>query len=391
MSQQRDNVSALERQTLLNYQAAINYYAQRKAFFLKQGATKAEKDEQEFLQKYANQVQNTVKETIIKSWQKIQAEVANLVNVQGYETGFKYTIKDEQIFESTTNIPEWMKQKIKEGVSKENFQSLMGFNYEEYIEKSMSEVGKQITSKGLSKILSSFRGTGSQKSISAMRPGFLNIRPDLAYGLEKEAGADQILRESGGDLSAELQVEFIIEDHLKKENFMNDDELILKYLKSGMFGISVKNWTYSNNKKITEMSSLKNKLNEIYSTKRTWNATYAMQMSNKTVSNYLLDVIGPINIAILSANDFIWVDRFLAEHLLTMAVSPKNGQIYKGRKGVYDEIKPVINDSGVYTRKFNTSLAYDKKSSIVTSARVRQGITKKGEPYKVTMRLKRIK
>ena len=33
--------------------------------------------------------------------------------------------------------------------------------------------------------------------------------------------------------------------------------------------------------------------------------TYATQMANKVVSNYLLDIIGPINIAVLTKMDLI--------------------------------------------------------------------------------------
>lgn len=67
MSTKRNNTSSLERQTLLNYQAAMRYYAQKKAMFLKQGALKQQRDDKIFLNKYAESIVDAVDKIINKN------------------------------------------------------------------------------------------------------------------------------------------------------------------------------------------------------------------------------------------------------------------------------------------------------------------------------------
>ena len=237
----RQDVSNLEVQTRANYDAAINYYAQKKMMFLQLAATEEQKQDEKFLENYAKAIEKTTNNTINNNWSAIMNEVLSAVTfMQGgkyhnnsYVTGFKYTVDQTKLI----NIPDWMKKEIIAGQGQQNFYSLMGFNYEKYLEQAVKGIGKELAAEGYSDAMSMFEGAGGRKTTSAMRNDFVNIRADLAIGIDKKAGKDMVLMSSDGSLAAELQQEFKLEKYISKEQ--QEVELIDKYLQSGMFGLNV--------------------------------------------------------------------------------------------------------------------------------------------------------
>lgn len=389
MSTRRNNTSSLERQTLLNYQAAMRYYAQKKAMFLKQGALKQQRDDKIFLDKYAESIVDAVDKIINKNWQKVEREIKNFISIGDYHTGSKYVVTDQKGLTASPIIPDWLKQKIltKSGTN-ENYYSLMGFNFETYSADMMNKVGKELVQNGLIDIMSAFKETGAKKTKSGLREGFLNIRADLAVGIEDAAGADQVLREKGGPLAVELETIFSIEDNLKNAHkTLDDNETIKKYLTSGMFGLSLKNWAKTSRpKEYTSSVKLKDMIdNEFSRSKRkTWDITYATQMVNKVVSNYLLDIIGPINIAVLTKTDLIWMDDFIGSHLFYMDIKAKNNKIYESKKG-FTEIKPAVLNNSVMVRNYTMSKAIAQGRSIVKQTRLSTG----EKPFTIRVQLNR--
>lgn len=389
MSTKRNNTSLLERQTLLNYQAAMRYYAQKKAMFLKQGALKQQRDDKIFLDKYAENITEAVNKIINKNWQVVEQEIKNFISIGDYHTGSKYVVTDQKGLIASPIIPDWLKQKILEGSgTNKNYYSLMGFNFETYSAEAMSEVGKELIKNGLVDIMSVFKETGAQKTKSGLREEFLNIRADLATGISDTVGDDQILREKGGSLAVELETIFSIEDNLKNKNkTLDDNETIKKYLESGMFGLSLKNWAKTSRpKEYTGSVKLKDMIDKEFShsKRKTWDMTYATQMANKVVSNYLLDIIGPINIAVLTKTDLIWMDDFIGSHLFYMDIKAKNNKIYKGKKG-FTEIKPAVLNNSVMVRNYTMSKAIAQGRSIVKQTRLSTG----EKPFTVRVQLNR--
>ena len=381
VSKNRGQIGKLEQQTQLNYTAAINYYAQKKAQFLKMGVIKERQDEKVFLNKYMENIKQIVENIIVKKWQKIYNQIVSAAQVGDYYTGQKYTIDENKI----TDIPNWLRENLIAGQNDQNFYSLMGFNYETYAEQAMRDIGKELFSKGYNDCMSAFYRTGAMKSISAMRPGFLDIRADLGQGFEQMG---KIVGDKTSNLPVEFQQEFSIENRIINENtLINDDELIRKYLQSGMFGVSIKLWAQgSSNKEFTKAVGIQNRLNDMYNTKRTWNTTYASQMANKVVSNYLLDIVGPVNIAVLTGTGLVWMDEFIGSNLFTMTVYAKNNRLYMN-KGVLNEIKPEVRDSSILIRRYNMAKAISMKKAMVSSTRL---LTKDSKKYRVAMRLKRV-
>ena len=380
MNNNRQQIGALEQSTQLNYTAAINYYAQKKAQFLQLAIAKEQQNENIFLNNYAKNIQELVQDIIINKWNTISQQILNAVSIGDYYEGQKYTIDETKL----VNIPNWLRQNLINGQQSKNFYSLMGFNYEQYAEQAMLDIGKEMVSQGLNDCMSAFSQTGALKSVSAMRPGFLNIRADLGQGFEQ---VGNIVQDKSG-LAAEFQSEFIIEDRIiNSDTFINEDELIKQYLQSGMFGISLKLWSQgASNKEFTQSAGIANRLNQMYNTKRTWNIVYATQMANKVVSNYLLDIVGPTNIAVLTGSGLIWMDEFIGGNLFTMNIYAKNDRLYKN-KGQLNEIKPETRDNSIIIRKYNMSKAIATQKAMVSSAKILQ---KNGKSYRVAMRLKRV-
>jgi hypothetical protein len=65
---------------------------------------------------------------------------------------------------------------------KGNLWSILGFAYEDYINKRNEDIRKDIkkgTITGVQSLMAEFLGTGSKKSTSFMRKGKTSIRPDL--------------------------------------------------------------------------------------------------------------------------------------------------------------------------------------------------------------------
>ena len=389
----RQDISNLETQTRANYNAAINYYAQKKMMFLKLAATEEQKQDAKFLENYANAIENATNNTINNNWSAIVNEVLNAVTfLQGgkygnnsYVTGFKYTVDQTKL----VNVPDWMKKEIIAGQRNQNFYSLMGFNYEKYLEQAVIDIGKELAVKGYNSAISAFKGSGTKKTISAMRNDFVNIRADLAIGLGKSAGKDMVLMSADGSLAAELQQEFKLEKFISKEQ--QEVELINKYLQSGMFGLNVKLWTMGHNKKFTESSGIASALNQAFAEgpkDHTWDITYASAMANKVVSSYLLDVVGPTTIALVSGGGFTWMDSFLGGSLFTMGIQPAKNKTYLNR-GTWHEIYPEVHGTSIYLKNYNMSKAIAEEKAIISSTnRTRD---KEGTPYRVTMRLNRLR
>jgi hypothetical protein len=73
----------------------------------------------------------------------------------------------------------------------------------------------------------------------------------------------------------------------------------------------------------------------------TWNALYAYRFMIHTVSRYLIDILGPINVAFITGSQFEWTNAFLTDALLSM-------NIYSDIVTEENEIHPVIQSGNIY-------------------------------------------
>ena len=385
----RDNVHKLEKTTQLNYEAAARYYAQKKMNFLKLAKLKEKKLEEEeeknFFENLSKAIPLVIQNIIIKSWQKIYQDVIGALEISGREEGFKYKIANPYNFTRMSSIPEEIKEKIIKGEEKANLYSLLGFEYEKFLEDKIKEVAIELGEGKVEEIFNEFRSSGASKSVSALRTNYVDIRSDLAMNIQEKAGEDKILRDKSNNLPVELQQEFDITKYRtsnKEKDFT--DTVLNDYLKSNMFGLSVKLW----NKRVglqeyTQSASLQQKINNVYNNRNTWNRTYAVYKANEMVSKYLIDIIGPINIAVITGQEFTWMDEFINNNLFSMNVYAKEGKEYKN-----NEIKPEIKDNKIYVRKYNIRGSLESGKRIVSSTSISKS---KENKYRVTVRTTKVR
>ena len=335
----------------LNYQMAQNYFIQKKMAMLRMLSIKRNLD----IQKVEEGLVDAMNNLINTEWQQINDSILQNIKVTGGISG-QYTIKENA---NWINIPSELVSIIKDKADKHgNIFSLLGLYYEKWLKEAFStnivNIGNSAINYVLNDFLKSFSQTGSLKTTSALRQ-YADIRPDLATGIAKEVGDNGILYDKSGKLAVELQTQFDIQSYrqqrglLTPENIAEDIDILKEYIDSGMFGFSVKRWTSekSESKMLTSASGVQQIINAEYSNSgnKTWNAIFAYRKMVYIISKYLLDILGPVNVAFITGTSFTWTSDFLADALLTM-------NIYTNRMYANNEIKPYIQSGNIYVQHY---------------------------------------
>lgn len=365
-------------QAELNYQAAQNYYTQKKMFMLKMLCEKRELD----IQEVENGLINSMNNLIQTQWQQINDTVLKNVKIGGGISG-KYTIKENA---NWVNIPSDLVNLIKNKSDKNgNIFSMLGLYYEQWLKEQLNNAivntGNNAINEVLNNFLAGFTQTGALKTSSAMRQ-YADIRPDLATGIGAEAGADKILRDKNNNLSVELQTAFDIQSYREQnklftmEAIQNDENILREYIEGDMFGFSVKRWTSekSEGRMLTSASGIQAIINHEYELagNKTWNAIFAYRKMVFIISRYLLDILGPVNIAFITGTSFTWASDFLADALLTMNIYSK--KIYAN-----NEVKPYINSGNIYVQHYKRGRTAAMLATDFAKSNYMYGKNKKGD------------
>lgn len=331
---------------------AQNYFIQKKMALLKALSIKHQLN----IQQVEKGLINSVDQLIQNQWNKINESVISNLNIPDTRSG-KYTIQKN----NWVNIPSNLVAQIKSGANNKNIFSLLGLYYEEWLEEQFSQTvaktGNNAIDNVLNNFLQSFSQTGEKKSASSIRQ-YSNIRPDLATGIGQEDN-QKVLRGEDG-LAVELQIKFDIQSYREQNDLLNskaienDYNLLKEYIDSNMVGFSVKRWTdheINRRKVLTSASGIQQIINQDFnfSQGKTWNALFAYRKMVWIISKYLLDILGPVNVAFITGVSFTWMSDFLADALLTM-------NIYSNKKCRNNEIfKPYINSGNIYVQHYKRS------------------------------------
>lgn len=337
----------------LNYKAAQTYFIQKKVAMIKAIANKVTTD----LHAVEEGLIHAMNGLIQNAWSKINESVLSNVKVFNGQSG-SYRINSNADW---TNIPDNLVERIKQQADHNgNIYSILGFYYEEWLEAELSNAVRDVAGSNINALindfLSGFSQTGALKSNSSVRGDGLSIRPDLARGLGTTTASDGVLYDSTGKLAAELQVKFDIQNYREQNGLNtisaieNDTNILKEYLESGMFGFSVKRWVDSNYKmkQITSASGVAAEVNAEFNKSGThsWNATYAWRTMVNIVSRYLLDILGPVNVAFITGSSFEWTSDFLMDAIFTM-------NIYTHKMLEDNEIlNPYINSGNIYVQHY---------------------------------------
>ena len=338
-------------ETELNYQMAQNYFIQKKMAMLRMLSIKRNFD----IEKVEEGLVNAMNNLINTEWQQINDSVLQNVKINGGISG-QYIIKEKADW---INIPPELVSVIKNKADKNgNIFSILGLYYEKWLKEAFStnivNTSNSAINYVLNNFLKNFSQTGSLKTTSALRQ-YADIRPDLAIGIANQTGNDGILYDKSGKLAVELQTQFDIQNYrqqkglLTPESIAEDIDILKEYIDSGMFGFSVKRWTSrrSESRMLTSESGVQQIINAEYSNSgnKTWNAVFAYRKMIYIISKYLLDILGPVNVAFITGTSFTWTSDFLADALLTM-------NIYTKKMYANNEIKPYIQSGNIYVQHY---------------------------------------
>lgn len=335
----RANVSGLQAEINQNYQAAQNYYFQKKMAFLRMAAMRADME----IQQVETNITRGMDDLIQQTWARINDTILENLDIG---SGGKYKISgtfQKNVEENQEiEIPSWLIDRIKNGMDSKNIFSELGFAYEEFLEEALQEKAVSVGSAGLNDVLALFTNTGDFTANSSVRMNNTFIRPDLATNLTRETAQ-----------KAELSVLFDISKYHnimsgKAQDLEQYPKLLLEYLKSDVFGISVKRWTNTTGvKKLTSASGIQQMINQEYQAAlpHSWNFIYAYHTMLAIISRFLIDILGPVNIAYITGTGFEWATDFLSNALLFM-------NLYTEKQYKNNEGRPYIASGNIYINNY---------------------------------------
>lgn len=351
-----------------NYQAAMRYYEQKQAKFLQYAAAKAEMESEQVMQT----LEDLMRQLIENEWSQLAQTAQRMVNIDDSGKYIFKPVRDRQ----NLRVPRALFDKLRNGVNNKNFWSEMGFYYEEWLEERLGNLTNYKINEGFAELLKTFGMSGDIKSDSSIRAKNREIRADLAGGIginvrteiNAQGKRSTIAYASGTNVPVELQVAFDIQDN-RLQGEITDNETLKQYLDTNLFGFSLKRWDqdlYSTEKHITSASGLQRMVNSQFeqSGDRTWNAVYAYRTMINIVSRFLIDILGPINIALITGTNFIWTSELLSDTLFYMHLySRTSAYVGFGQNRALQEIKPYIASSNVYIKR----LIYGRMQALANS------------------------
>lgn len=347
-----------------NYEAAKNYYAQRRQmlnnFFTK--------DTQNFFEEVIDYINKKIDE-----YQKKVVDVVfsklNFENEQYFYSGKPL----ENVSYSVQNVIERIGDRR---MTQRNIASFLGLEFESFMEHALAtdELVNAVSSesteiiKSLIKPLGGFTKTGGKTSKSAITEGRRFIRPDIGLGMNINIDNSGVARLEKNNTAVEFQALVDLSELVPKEKEITSAEILQSYLNTNAFGFSMKLWKDGNNKEFSQSSTLQKMINSQLKTydnfgrRLTWETNYTESYVVYQLSKYLLNIIGPMNVAIISGKNFTWMNDFIDNRIFYMTVQAENS-FEKSKRGAGYEIYPRIPDSSIKlrtlnnTKQFNTSFS----------------------------------
>lgn len=332
-----------------NYNFAISYYAQKRKMITN------------LFQQKTNQSIQKLTEYIDKRasyyWENVVQQVFNYINLNGGKKElYGKELPDLDLPLSTMNV-------LKRIVSSKNanIPALLGNEFENFMYKSLSlnDFGETASSVAdnlaesiaddLANSLLSATYTGNIKARSAVVTGKKNIRPDIGLGFSEENKNGV-----GVELEGWLDISKFLDDSYSIIQ-SNNGELLADFLRSNAFGLSLKIWQNANNQEFSQSVPLQQMINAQlftfhpqYGFRTTWEGQYTMDFVNYQVSKYLINIINPLNVAMVTGSGFIWMDEFLSNKMLYMQVQLNS--LKRSKRGPGGEGFPEVTGPGIFIR-----------------------------------------
>lgn len=332
-----------------NYAYASKFYKQRKIAFLS------------YLKKNIDEVAiNTITEQLkamfSEVWSKgvLKALEAGVEGNPEQGKNMLHNINEKYGFElNYDNLLDTYKTK----------KAALGFDYEEVIASllskyftALSEETSKLIGNNIENLLTNFSKMDGKAAYSraAHVTGTRLIRMDVG-NVELEQRENKISYIKDTEITSELQCMIDIEQ--SRENNDKIPKALLPYLKNGKFaGFSAKQMETLINEKFSQSSIIADKIDEGLAAhtesgkRRRWHTNWAEAYSNWCLSKCLFNIIGPLDIGIVSGTNFYWIDEFLSSARFKMviiedkmedSVAPNDPNL--AYRKTYQVISPKIN------------------------------------------------
>lgn len=342
-----------------NYEVAKSYYAQRREN-LRRLFTNDIEDATDSLISYINKKI----EEYDKNVSQMVYSILNKIDQNTWQvpTNVDTTLSNMQYDISVMNVIKALQSGKAAFKSNQNIAAALGNEFEHFLERALlpealeGEVSEIITN-GLNSLMSGFSGTGQKTSTGWTVTGEKNIRPDIGLNMsttiKDENGA---LRLKESNLAVELQEELDVE--LIDPNAITNHEILAAYLNSNSYGFSLKIWKNSQNKEFAQSKQLQayisNKFQEGRKRHRTWESTFTNEYVVWQISRLLINIIGPMNVGVMTGKEFIWMDDFLTRRLFFMDV--QLNKLRESKRGPGYEGFPTLNSSSIKIRQLSNDI-----------------------------------
>ena len=365
------NISNIQGYTTKNYNTAKEYYRQKREAF-KQFVEKENEDFLDKLVDYINTKIETFDQDITKAifdglsddWNQNINMITNTANQKRLKET-NYSIIWENLYNKLAN------NKIKNSKS---LAAALGVEFEKFLADSLvpEEFTKNIegiTNELVNSLLKSFTQTGAIKSRGATVAGKKDIRPDMGFNIAGGNYKNKVAKLPNSTLSVELQA-LIDLSQLSSKNITGDKSggaILKQYLEADSYGFSAKIWKDSNSKVFANSSVLKNQFQKVLNSSgnKTWSSIYASAYVVYQLSRYLINIINPLNIAMITGSQLIWMDEFIDRHLFYMDIQMNNLVKSSSARGGGWEGHPKIQSTSIKLRQMSANnLRHEFISSI---------------------------
>lgn len=357
----QDHISIYEPFMQQNYSVAMTYYRQKRIAFETQFYNQVNVNFEEIRQAFNM--------TLEQEWQKKIELLTNSLKahpISGGRGGYYYTTTA-----SYTPGLDWQVDRIVSMAAglgtfgrPSNPKAELGRVFEPFVRdkifnnKNLDQAVIDTIDNGVNSVIA--RVTGNMTSKSAIQEGAPQIGPDVmvatsgSFGFKKSEG---VL--SAGSTQAAVELQTMIDLQITDDNTLLS--MMQTYLQSNLAGLNLKYFTNASGKVFTKSTPLQNQLNDVFRQKHdgsyhTWEEEYATAYANWQVSRYLINLINPNVVAIVTGAEFQWVDAFLESHILRMRVQ-RASTTYKDKRLPFNskrngrpstETLPLIKTPDIY-------------------------------------------
>ena len=303
-----------------------------------------------YIDKMIAEYQSTVVQTVFES-----------LNLENGQYSVKTTLPDMHYNVSVEKI---LNQIGKRSMGQRNISSFLGYEFEAFMEKALApeELSRAVSAEAaqiVSSLAGGFSRTGGITSTSAVVKGQRDIRPDLGLGMSFTGDSLGTLNMGEKTISVELQELVDLNDLAMEEKEITSSEVLKSYIDANAFGFSLKLWKDGNNKEFSSSSVLQKSINNQfitygpYGNRTTWESNYAEWFVVYQLSKYLINIISPTNVAMITGNNFIWMDDYISNKIFFMDVQLE--ALAKSKRGTGYEGFPSVMSSAIRIRQLNNT------------------------------------